>query len=941
MTQPIDFKSLTPPASPLDSDFARRTAQRVLERAGHDRRQREPLASSYARRLWTNPLQQIVRRQRTRRFFQLPSLFLLLLFYALPGAFFGQMGDADQQQAYFNVLKGGLTLIVPLALMAVEWTTLNTLVRGRCLEEMLSTGLAPALVSDTLALNGLRTLAPLLLMTCLLLTPVLGPEVMGLLPIGCLFLAGCNYPIQALVLRPRGARVPCLMAGVCGLGGLALSFPWNLLFALSLMSVTCRQLVLRELTALQQGHPPQTSVATNRRLRSWLSRYLPDLALLQREVRRGALLSPAWMGGSLAAVAGYWYVRGNLADGGWWPLFTGVLALWQAASLVQREQAAGTHEVLVHSGLDSRDWWLSCAWISALRLLPTALFLGIVVGWRLPLLAFGMLTLLLVANWAGAVLGVLSAWEGNLRSTLGRAFSHLVAIGGYVTAAGLMLSTLVSDSASARRLFDDNEYLMSVYYPLTQVIPFLLVGLALWARARQVTSAGWVERPSLPLLQMVPALPIAYFLQLLMVSSPATASWWTGVTLMFSTLWFFWAQPLLASPRLHAGRWAMLCTSYLLGVPLASYALGWLLIFHVSPQLLDVVAFGSQIDPLHLVLHVSIWSLVVARINWKMETPLPAKCSQRWRFPALVGSLVAALGVSWAQYLARPVPTADISAWRAKARPALPRRGPYRELLSNYARTHSSARFDIDTPLWVQGVKSHDLLQAELRQPLRRLIESGAPLDQSVPQLLRMLTDDRAEPEVLLENLEWAVRLLEQGPSERYMNEGSLYHLTGKLLTSGRLVAGQVNRLRVALDRLDGLRKDDQVWDSMAYFEQERLRRSGQQYGNSPEIRLYFGKQADLAAALFLQKRQPDDHGEPYQNFGYLYHRQGTDFSAQLALLRQGVRLEAIRVTTGAYPGRFWAGSEIRYRKVQDGYQLTGRLYRLDARGLRYGYRYR
>ncbi len=940
MTEQLDLKALTPPACPLGADFARQTARRVLERASDDRRRVEPVRGGYAQRLWTNPLQQIVRRQRTRRFFQLPNVFLLLLFYALPGLFFGQMGDPEQQQAYFGVVQAGLTLIVPLALMALEWTTMNTLVRGRCLEEMLTTGLAPSLVSDTLALNGLRTLAPLLLTTCLLLVPFRGLEALGWVPVGCVFLVGCNYPIQALILRPRGAGWPCLISALCGLAGLALAFPWNLLGGLSLLAFTCRRFVIRELLLLQQGHPRQVSAQPNRRLRQWLGLHLPDLALLQREVRRGALLSPAWMSGSLLAALAYWYLRGDLADAGWWPLAVALLALWQAAALVQREQASATREVLLHSGLEPLDWWQSSAWISAIRLVPAAVFLMLASGWKQPILALGILTLCLVANWAGAVLGVVSAWEGSLRSTLGRAFAHLVAVGGYTTAAGLMLSTVAGDSASARRLVGNDDFLMSIFYPLSQVVPLLLVGLALWARARQVATRGWVERPSLPVLQLVPALPIAYFSQLLMRSSPEAAGWWTGVTLMFSTLWFLWAQPLLAAPRRYPARWALLCASYLLSVPLASYALAWLLVFHVSPQLIEVVAWGSQIDPLHLLLHVSIWSLVVARLNWTLETELPPASPTRWQMPALVATLLGALGLSWAQYLGRPVPEAEVAAFRSRQRAELPRRGPYRELLANYARNHLKLEISRQNPRWVQGLRDHDLLQPELREPLRQLIESGAPLDHSVPSLLSALSRCEGDVEATLENLEWIARLLESCRDLEYPYVGHLYQRLTKIVTSG-LNPAQLNRLEATFIRLESL-LSDQLPDSAAHYEQERLRTMGSEAGRGPDSRLYFKKQADLTIACYLQKRPPSPGHEPYQRIAYLYLGGQLGHSGERTMMRQALQLERLRLQTGAYPKRFRPDAGLRYRQTSDGrYELIGFGRRLDADGLHYGYRYR
>lgn len=935
MTEQLDLKALTPPACPLGADFARQTARRVLERAGNDRRRVEPVSRGYAQRLWTNPLQQIVRRQRTRRFFQLPNVFLLLLFYALPGLFFGQMGDPEQQQAYFGVLQTGLTLIVPLALVALEWTTMNTLVRGRCLEEMLTTGLAPSLVSDTLALNGVRTLAPLLLMTCLLLVPFRGLEALGWVPVGCVFLVGCNYPIQALILRPRGALWPCLTAALLGLAATALAFPWNLLGGLSLLALACRHLVIRELLLLQQGHPHQLSAPPDRRLRQWLSRRLPDLALLQREVRRGALLSPAWMGGSLLAAWAYWQQRGNLADAGWWPLAVALLALWQAASLVHREQASGTREVLLHSGLEPLDWWHSSAWISALRLVPVAAFLMLASGWKQPLLALGVLTLCLVANWAGAVLGVVSAWEGSLRSTLGRAFAHLVAVGGYTTAAGLMLSTVVGDSASARRLVDNDDFLMSIFYPLSQVVPLLLVGLALWARARQVTARGWVERPSLPVLQLVPALPIAYFSQLLMLSSPEAATWWTGVTLMFSTLWFFWAQPMFAAPRRYPGRWALLSASYLVCVPLASYALAWLLVFQISPELIEVVAWGSQIDPLHLLLHVSIWSLVVARLNWTLETA-PQASRHRWQMPALVATLLGALALSWAQYLGRPLPQAEVAAFRNRTRSELPLRGPYRELVANYARNHPMIRISQQNPGWIQGLQDHDLLQPELREPLRQLIESGAPPDRCVPSVIYALNRCQGDTQVMLENLEWISRLLESCPEQGYLNAGQLYQQIAKVLTSG-LNSAQLNRLEAALTRLEPM-ISDRIPDSVAYYEQERLRSMGREAGHGPDSRLFFEKQADLAISVYLQKRPPSPGQEPYQRLAYLSGRTG--HSGERTIVQQALRLERLRLQTGSYPKSFTPGVGLRYRQTSDGgYEISGRGRRLDRQGLHYSYR--
>lgn len=430
---------LAPPPSPLGADWARRTAEAVLQRAQSeppppDLKNRLPGQSPW-RSVHSNPLVHIVRRERTRRMFRLPGLAAVLLLYALPGWLFNFAGG-EEQWAYMGVVRLGLTVVLPLFLLAAESASLSSLVRGRCLEEMLHAGMPPGLLTDTLAFNGLRALLPVLALIGLVLAPLQGGgSMLAWCGSAAAVFACVSYLTQAALLVPQRATriaavgLPLAVGSLAGTPALAV----GCLATLSLCAVQARRDSQLRLAGIDQGKAP----AARKRRTPWhslvLSR-LPNSAVLRREVQRHPELplAPLGLAAAALAAAAAWWSPGSVS-----PLLVlaglCAVAAWEGQSLLVREKTSGTFEVLAHSNLDRRDWLQAAGWLSVLRWWPLVLVTSLCAlsgtggtdTW-LPGAAVGTALSLTAALWSGSRLGVGSGWRcASQRSALGQTARQL------------------------------------------------------------------------------------------------------------------------------------------------------------------------------------------------------------------------------------------------------------------------------------------------------------------------------------------------------------------------------------------------------------------------------------------------------------------------------------------------------------------------------------
>ncbi len=621
---------LVPPPSPLGRDFARRTAQHVL-RVSDVIKPNKPAATGWWSRLRDNPLCHVVQRERARRMFRLPGLAAILLLYLVPGGFVFQSGDADASWAYFGMVRIGLTLLVPLFLLSLEWTSLSALVRGRCLEEMLQTGLEPALVSDTLALSGVRSLLPALLMVGLALLPVHPQSLLVWPPLTLVAFSAAGYLSQAHLLGLHWPRWLSFLGASAVAGSLAAPAPWNLVSATVLtgLGLAARRQSVSSLELQQQGRLPAPRRNRGSAWQIWLARRLPDLALLQRELRRrNLLITPSILAGNLGVCLAAYTAFGKNAYS--WPLLAGVAGLLAAFSLVQREKDGGAYEVLLHSGLRPQDFWASAVWIAGLQFLPACLA-GVTftfvqfstVSWvSAAAAALGTLLSLFVSLRAGAVIG---ATIGVASQNSRQASTRCVQEAAVLSLLSLMLLGLVPPLVGAGSPL--SMFLETLGLSLSDAmdgVSILPVMLALHLRARSLAGPSFGFNPwtySLALLA-----PVCIWVQIVLANfypnANSQANSCTGMALLIGLVWAWWAAPLASNPGKQ--RWMLLSLSYtaalLLGIPVSMWALAYLGSFRA-----EVLPVGlSQLDNLQLVTVVvtAAWLIYLLgrRLTWKSES---------------------------------------------------------------------------------------------------------------------------------------------------------------------------------------------------------------------------------------------------------------------------------------------------------------------------------
>jgi len=963
---------LTPPPSPLGRDFARRTAQHVLRVTDVVKIQKPP--TSWWGRLRENPLVHIVQRERNRRMLRIPNLVAILLLYLLPGAYVFQYGDVDARWAYFGMLQLGLTVLVPLFLLSIEWVTLSALVRGRCLEEMLQTGLEPVLVSDTLALNGLRSLLPALLVTALAVLPVHPQGLLQWFPMTLLAFSAAGYLSQAHLLALQWPRWLTLVGVGAVAGSLGAPAPWNLASALILtvMGYAARRQSVASLELQQQGRLPVRSPKRAAGGQRWLARRLPDLALLQRELRRRNLFTASVALGNLGLVVASYTMFAT--DAYYWPFFAAASALLAAFSLVNREKESGAYEVLVHSGLKFPDWWSSAAWLAGLQLAPACLTAGLVSCWQqwpnglFSSLAAGLGTVLclLVSLRAGAVIGT-SVGINSLtaRQAATRCVQEIAII---IVVSLVMVGILPSFLGNGSPLI-----LMLGHYGLNldQILSglaILPVTLALHLRSRSLNGlelAVW--NPWTGGLAL--GVPLCLWLQVSLYSrygNGVTANFCAGSLILVGQVWAWWAAPLARRPDLK--RWALLTASYaLLALPALALSLwGMALTSSVAGEpALEVIPdlAGSQMLLYVLTVGCLVYPLAT-RLNWGEQ---PAHGSLRKR--SLVASLLLASLTAWVggkfYTLARaPLPQqGQFSMFLEKnsIQPSQPKL--LKDLLevlhaSRWSDNYSNGFTIYDISANDLRLGSHDrLVNADILKPqsarfadlLQRM-----EIDEAAGNLLDRLyafriLDVQLDQSLLAGNTGLVLRQLksmaelcaqaQRGRMPAARNMAS--YLRGRVIVALRSQTWDLNQLSQIEQLQAGLHDDERstqyVRDQQAVKWHAVVLTGG--WNNQPPThwltRWYREKQAELFLNAYLADERDlstqAPAGQMLRNLDFGWTRLSELQKLSLVMGREVLALERWRVSHGHYPKAWHSRNgdlRVVYQPVPDGYILKLWLHR-------------
>ncbi len=343
-----------------------------------------------------------------------PSVWFLLALalYALPAAFLTGIGDVEFAASYLVWVGLGLLVTLPWYHFRMDLAVLVSLRRGRCLEEILATGLEPTRMADSLALFSLRSLYRVSLPVALVLmagAPLAGglptyyweplrhagPAALGVLGwlvlMGLLFSVG-SYASQALVLFARnGERLSpaCLAVGLTlfgpaaglvalaaghGEGATALGLGASLLW----VGLAGRTLALWgfEHPARLERWTQSAAPRRNRWIRAW-----SDNPVVIREAARLAAVIPAGVLGLFLArlvpaaiqAQAAWLLTGMRYESMSLAFWIGITVLgwlvWLRASArtsaaLAQEREGGTLEALIQSGLTRQDFvrgWLVVA----------------------------------------------------------------------------------------------------------------------------------------------------------------------------------------------------------------------------------------------------------------------------------------------------------------------------------------------------------------------------------------------------------------------------------------------------------------------------------------------------------------------------------------------------------------------------------------------------
>lgn len=966
---------LTPPPSPLGRDFARRTAQHVLRVTDVVKTQKPP--TSWWGRLRDNPLVHIVQRERNRRMLRLPNLAALLLLYLIPAGYCFQYGDVDARWAYFGMLQLGLTVLVPLFLLSLEWVTLSALVRGRCLEEVLQTGLEPVLVSDTLALQGLRSLIPALLVTAVALLPVHPQGLLQWLPMTLLAFSASGYLSQAHLLALKWPRWLTFVGVGAVAGSLGAPAPWNLVsaLALGLLGYAARRQSVASLELQQQGRLPARILKRPSGSQQWLARRLPDLALLQRELRRRNLLTPSILVGNLGILAASYTMFGRNAY--FWPFFAAASALLASFSLVNREKEAGAYEVLVHSGLKFPDWWASAAWIAGLQLAPACLAAGVVTfqqQWADGLFSslaasLGTILCLLASLRAGAVIGAsVGLTSVNSRQAVTRCVQEVaIIIGMSLLILGLLPAFLGSGSPLVLFL---GRYGMNLDQLLTG-LAILPVTLALHFRSRSLNGlkSGFLNPWTTALALGV---PLCLWFQVNLTvhyQSSYRANFCAGLLTLVGLAWGWWAAPLARRPGLK--RWAALTASYaLLVLPVLPLLHWWVALS--SPmqgeQVLDILV---ELRPWLLLLYIVAVACLVyplgRRLGWVEQ---PANGSFRRRSLAAVlilGTLTASVAATFygmarapltqagrfSSFLSENSPPANLHAGLLKDFLKAIQAHSYYEPYSNHFLYEASASdLRLGSPDRIANPANLEPKAAEFDRLLRQMEAKGTLLDRLYAfrildvQLDQSLSAKNAA--LVLRRLESMTLLCGQAQRGRLPAARSMTgYLRSRMVVALRSQNWSLAQLQ-EIERLQGVLVDDEPIRP-TYYDQEAVKYYkvicqgswGIDHPTDFVTEWYRKKQAELFLDAYLTgKRRASDQtisGLALSDIDQGRNRQMDARAMALVMGQEVVTLERWRLRHGHYP-QSWrsrsSGLRMAYHLGAEGYTLKIWMHRPDGKPL-------
>ncbi|MBX3168801.1 MAG: hypothetical protein KF760_15405 [Candidatus Eremiobacteraeota bacterium] len=938
---------LIPPPSPLGRDFARRTAQHVL-RVSEVVKPQKPSGGWWSR-LRDNPLVHVVQRERSRRLLRLPGLAAILLLYLLPGGFIHYYGETDANWAYFGMVQIGLTLLIPLFLLSLEWATLSSLVRGRCLEEMLQTGLQPALVSDTLALGGLRSLLPALLMIGLALLPVHPQSLLVWLPLTALAFSASGYLSQAQLLGMGWPRWLSFLGAAAVAGCLGAPAPWNLASAavLSLLGLAARRQSVGSLTLQQQGRLPAPRRQRGSAWQTWLARRLPDLALLQRELRRRNLLTLGVLAGNLGVCLAVYIAFSTSAFA--WPLLAGCAGLLAAFSLVQREKDGGAYEILLHSGLRPRDFWASAVWIAGLQFLPaclTAVLFTFYKTWNVSPLSAGLAALgtglsLFVSLRAGAVIGASLAIASQSPR---QASTRCVQEAAVLCLLSLLMVGLVAP------LFGSGSPLSLLLQALRlnlsdalDGIAILPVMLALHLRARSLSGPSFLFNPwtySLALL-----VPLCLWFQIASLQfyrySNSQANSCTGLAILVGLAWAWWAAPLTQKPG--KVRWSWLTLSYtatlLAGLPVTAWSLAFL-----GQWRAEMLPEGlSEVDPLQTVGIVAATAWLVyllgIRLHWRSQGIGNPRGRSLWA-GGLAALVVTCFAVGMLSLALVPRPhAAEFAAFVAKNSHTRLPSSSLQHLLRQAHITHEPYRgghVKLVNPYELRGLRGHEQKFQELLAPLLADGRSGSQRDQLDASGVLFLQAEQAlyqhQPAEYLDLLEKMSILCAH--SEQHRTGSALYLtslLRGQILLALRSQIWTLPQLeqidRIQANLPDGPTQIRAACDRRAARHYQTLLRGGEyRYptpSRDPIDRFFTRQQAEIFLEHYLSKFSASD--SPVFRTTYWTDPNDSERQLLIACCRLVIDLEHWKLTHGRYP-ETWKehpnGTRVFYQTLGNSYQL-------------------
>jgi len=524
---------------PLGRQFARLTAEKIKARVSPPRTGSGSGWRAAYRRLRDNPVAHLVGAQRKRRFrFGRQEMLKAVGIFALPALVMALLQENYALMGFLMCSAAGLMVGLPLRQFGEEVALLSALRRGRCLEEILATGVDSRALLDGLAYQGLAQVAraSLTVMPVLMLGSLALPqevqsqayclELAWLPSLLLLFVAG-YYLAQFLLVWPGGwpqrvAVASALLLPAVGLG-YGLGWPGVWLACLG-VGLGARHLAIQ---GLQKEQQPK---AAARLKRNQLVRALSQNPIARREFTRlsgglagknpvGSLV--AWRAGSvlLPLIWGIWAVQDAYSNSfTYWVgamLFAAlffVRAALRCLPAVPREREQQTWETLLQTplGIPSfvSGWLQVCLYTTfsegavAISMLTLFGLINQFSAGQLALVGLSLAGASLLGGYVG--LGI-SASSRSTRQAQQRLLSLTsLAVMGWLVGWGLLAAVPLFANLGQGEFWVDYVQLQAPFAALA------LVGLVLAGRARpQLTNLHQLE-----LIDETPS-PSAYPLSLL------------------------------------------------------------------------------------------------------------------------------------------------------------------------------------------------------------------------------------------------------------------------------------------------------------------------------------------------------------------------------------------------------------------------------------------